>query len=100
MLLAQEGQCILVAPLPLELARVTEKQPCLAHQVERRVCETEILLERRSMTDPLAQALCQDQARVGEAQHVTDPRRRVRGVRSGRSRRGRAHSVFTSSGMS
>ena len=100
MLFAQEGQRILIAALALDLTGVGQEQPRLAHQVERGVREAEVLLERRRMADPLAQPLGEDQARIREPQHVAQPWRRLRSTRRSRRRRCRAHSVFTSSGMS
>jgi hypothetical protein len=57
----------------------------MAEEVERHVGEAEVLLERRRVADPFAEALREHEVRVREPQHDAAVRR---------------HSVFTSSGMS
>src|SRR5688572_14744987 len=62
--LAEISECICVLPLSLRLPCQPEEQVRLADEVERHVGERDVLLEDRSMTAPLGQAMTQDQAIV------------------------------------
>ncbi len=91
---AQQRELVLAAAATLDLAGVGEQQPRLTDQVERDIREPQVLLDRRRVPDPFAQALSEHQARVRRA--AADS-----AARPGRPhRRRRAHKVLTSSGMS
>jgi len=97
--IAQKGKRVLVTPAALELPGVGEQQPRLPDQIERQVGEPQVLLQRRRVTDPLAQALPEHEARVSEAQHVANVRRLLRRIALVRRVGSRAHRFLTSSGM-
>ena len=68
--LAQEGELVLVVPLPIELPGVREQRARLTQQVQREVGEGDVLLENGAVAAPFTQALGMDQAGVGQSQHV------------------------------
>src|ERR1700686_340756 len=72
--ITQKGQRVLVTPAALDLARVGEQQPRLPDQVQGEVGERQILLERRRLAGPLAEALPEYETRVTEAQDVAKVR--------------------------
>ncbi len=97
--ITQKSQRVLITPPALELPGIGEQQPRLPDQIERKVGEPQVLLQGRRVTDPLAQALSQHEARVSEAQHVAEVRRLLRRVALARRVGSCAHRFLTSSGM-
>ena len=73
---AQERELVLVAargPEPgLDFARVGKPQPRLAEEVEADVGLRDVLFEHRTVADPFAEALREDQRRIAEAQQVLE----------------------------
>ena len=70
MLVAQEGEVVLVAPLALDDAGMSVEQPRLANEVERQIGERDVLLQHRRVTRPLRQPVPEHQRIVGKAQRV------------------------------
>src|SRR3984893_11153434 len=97
--ITQKGQRVLVTPAALELARVGEQQPRLSDQIEGEVGEPQVLLERRRVTHPLAEALPEHETRVTEAQNVVKVRLLLCRVALVRRTGPRAHRFLTSSGI-
>ncbi|BCB86374.1 hypothetical protein Psuf_036870 [Phytohabitans suffuscus] len=67
---AEEGERVLVAAPPLDLARVREQQPRRAELVEGDVGEGDVLLHLRRAGVPLGEALRRDQRVVADLQQA------------------------------
>src|SRR5580658_5418109 len=71
---AQERELILRTTVPFKLTRVTEEEPRLANKIECDIRKPKVLLERRGMTHPFGKPLPENEARVGEPQHIAQAR--------------------------
>jgi hypothetical protein len=69
-LASQIGERILVAPLPLHLARIGVERARLTYEVEAHIGERHVLFEHRRMAAPFRQAMAEDQRVVGAAQQI------------------------------
>ena len=68
---------IWTAGLRMQLSGMGQQRPGLTHEVEAHVGQGDVLLQHRGVAAPLRQALRQDQAGVGDAQHVAHRRNRL-----------------------
>ena len=68
--IAQESEIVFAAPAAFQLRGIRQQVARLAEQVEPDVGERQVLFERGRMTDPFAETLRQDQARVADAQRI------------------------------
>src|SRR4029077_3235838 len=69
---AEVGEGILVAPLPLYLAGQPEEVRRLPDEVERDVGERDVLLEDGAVTAPFGQPVAQDQAVVPQPEQILE----------------------------
>jgi hypothetical protein len=98
--IAQEGEVIGAAPLPLDLSGQAQPHLRLADQVERGVGERDILLQHRRMTAPFADPVAEDQRVVPHPQEELEQVVIRLVQRSGRRARTPHHMCPASSGMS
>ena len=100
--IAQERELVL-APARrrvacLDFLCVREPHPALPQQVQPDVGERDVLLQRRTLADPLAEALRKNDPVVGQPQHVVE-KLGIVVHRGRRKRRPRLQMCFTSSGI-
>ena len=72
---AQEGECVFVAPQAFQLSGMRQQQASLTHQIERHVGQRDVLFQHRAVAAPFGQALPEDQGAVSQTQDILDVRR-------------------------